>query len=152
MPSWKSLTGVPSFTPDTMLLMTDATVLVHDSGGQNWYRLTPDGNGRYDTAGANWSGPFPMQNSRQFFASGVLANGQVYVVGGEYFNGSATPNDTPLGEIFDPQTNIWSPLDKPAAFDFVQGDANSCILQDGRVLFGSLNTNQSAIWDPVRPG
>ena len=149
MPSWKSLTGVPSFIPDTMLLMTDATVLVHDSGGQNWYRLTPDGNGRYDTAGANWSGPFPMQNSRQFFASGVLANGQVYVVGGEYFNGSATPNDTPLGEIFDPQTNTWSPLDKPAAFDFVQGDANSCILQDGRVLFGSLNTNQSAIWDPV---
>ena len=39
MPSWKSLTGVPSFIPDTMLLMTDATVLVHDSGGQNWYRL-----------------------------------------------------------------------------------------------------------------
>jgi hypothetical protein len=70
------------------------------------------------------------------------------VVGGEYFNGSATPNDSPLGEIFDPETNTWSAMDKPAAFNFVAGDAISCILQDGRVIFGALSTNQSAIWDP----
>ncbi len=149
MPSWKSLTGVPSFTPDTMLLMTDATVLVHDSGGQNWYRLKPDGSGRYDTASVAWSGPFAMANSRQFFASGVLSDGRVYVVGGEYFNGSSTPNDSPLAEIFDPETNTWSTLNKPAAFNYIKGDAISCILQDGRVLFGALNTNQTAIWDPV---
>jgi hypothetical protein len=29
--SWKSLSGIPSFTPDTMLLMTDGTVLIHDN-------------------------------------------------------------------------------------------------------------------------
>jgi hypothetical protein len=149
MPSWKSLAGVPSFTPDTMLLMTDATVLVHDSYGSDWYRLKPDGNGKYETPGASWSGPFSMLNSRQFFASGVLADGRVYVVGGEYFNGSSTPADSPLSEIFDPLTNSWSKLNKPAAFNFVQGDANSCILEDGRVIFGSLSTNQSAIWDPA---
>ncbi|HUB46942.1 MAG TPA: choice-of-anchor D domain-containing protein [Acetobacteraceae bacterium] len=149
MPSWKTLTGVPSFTPDTMLLMTDGTVLVHDTGGQNWYRLKPDASGHYDTASATWSGPFPMANSRQFFASGVLADGRVYVVGGEYFNGSSTPNDSPLGEIFDPRTNLWGPLTKPAFFNWVQGDAISCILQDGRVIFGALNTNQTAIWDPA---
>jgi len=149
MASWKSLTSVPSFTPDTMLLMTDATVLVHDSYGQDWYRLKPDNNGEYDSIGAVWSGPFSMLNSRQFFASGVLADGRVYVVGGEYFNGSPTPNDSPLGEIFDPQTNKWSTLNKPASFSWVQGDANSCILQNGRVIFGSLSTNQSAIWDPA---
>lgn len=149
MPSWKSLTGIPNFTPDTMLLMTDATVLVHDSGGKDWYRLQPDGNGKYETAAAAWSGPFSMLNSRQFFASGVLADGRVFVVGGEYFNGSATPNDAPQGEIFDPQTNTWAALSKPAAFNFVNGDASACILQDGRVLFGSLGTNQSAIWDPA---
>jgi len=129
--------------------MTDASVLVHDSYGQDWYRLQPDGNGKYDTAGVVWSGPFPMLNSRQFFASGVLADGRVYVVGGEYFNGSSIPNDSPLGEIFDPQTNTWSSLSKPAFFSWVQGDAISCILQDGRVIFGSLSTNQSAIWDPA---
>jgi hypothetical protein len=128
-----------------MLLMTDATVLVHDAGQADWYRLKPDASGDYDTAGASWSGPFSMANSRQFFASGVLADGRVYVVGGEY----SSPNNSPLGEIFDPVTNLWGSLAKPAAFNFVQGDANSCILQDGRVLFGSLSTNQAAIWDPA---
>jgi hypothetical protein len=49
--SWKSLSGVPSFSPDTMLLMTDGMVLVHDAGGKDWYRLKPDVNGRYDAAG-----------------------------------------------------------------------------------------------------
>ena len=149
MASWKSLTSVPSFTPDTMLLMTDATVLVHDSGGQDWYRLKPNGSGRYDTGSVVWSGPFAMATSREYFASGVLADGRVYLVGGEYSGGSSTPTDIPLGEIFDPQTNKWSPLNKPAAFDYIQGDAISCILQDGRVIFGALNTNQTAIWNPV---
>jgi hypothetical protein len=132
-----------------MLLMTDATVLVHDSYGSDWYRLKPDGNGRYETPGASWSGPFSMLNSRQFFATGVLADGRVYAVGGEYFNGSSSPADSPLAEIFDPLTNAWSNLNKPAAFNWVQGDAISCILEDGRVIFGSLSTNQSAIWDPA---
>jgi hypothetical protein len=149
MPSWESLSGVPAFTPETMLLMTDGSVLVHDSFAADWYRLHPDGGGRYDTAGASWSGPFSMANARQFFASGVLKDGRVYAVGAEYLNGSPSPNDSPLAEIFDPLTNTWTTLSKPAAFDFVQGDAISCILQDGRVLFGALNTTQTAIWDPA---
>ena len=113
-PSWKSLTGVPNFTPDTMFLMTDATALVHESGAKDWYRFQPDFNGMYETAGATWPGPFPMLNSRQFFASGILADGRTFVVGTEYFNGSATPNDSPLGEIFNPQTrNLAAGHDLP---------------------------------------
>jgi hypothetical protein len=146
MASWKSLPGVPSFAPDTMLLMTDGTILIHDAYGANWYRLAPDSNGRYHTAGVSWSGPFAMANTRQFFGSGIVKDGRVYTVGGEY---SSAGNDTPLGEIFDPLTNAWSAMSKPSGFNWVQGDAISCILQDGRVLFGSLNTNQTAIWDPA---
>jgi hypothetical protein len=82
-----------------------------------------------------------MANSGQFFASGILADGRVYVVGGDYLNSSSTPNDSPLGEILDPLTNQWSPLNKPAAFSYIQGDAISCILHHGRVIFGALNTN-----------
>jgi hypothetical protein len=67
MASWKSLTGIPSFSPDTMLLMTDGSILIHDAYGADWYRLAPDSNGRYDTAGVSWSGPFAMANTRQFF-------------------------------------------------------------------------------------
>ncbi len=144
--SWKSLSGVPSFTPDTMLLMTDASVLIHDTGGKDWYRLRPDGNGRYDTAGATWSGPFPMTNTRQFYASGVLKDGRVFALGGEY---SDAGNDTPLGEIFDPQTNAWSPMNKPSSFNWIHGDVSACIMADGRVLFGALTSNRTAIWDPA---
>ncbi len=144
--SWKSLSGVPSFTPDTMLLMTDGTVLVHDAGGKDWYRLKPDSNGKYDTAGVTWSGPFSMAHTRQFYASGVLADGRVFALGGEY---SDAGNDTPLGEIFDPQTNTWSPMSKPTSFSWIQGDVSACILADGRVLFGALTSNRSAIWDPA---
>jgi Abnormal spindle-like microcephaly-assoc'd, ASPM-SPD-2-Hydin/Galactose oxidase, central domain len=144
--SWKSLTGVPSFAPDTMLLMTDGTVLIHDAGGKNWYRLKPDGNGKYDTAGVSWSGPFSMANTRQFYASGVLADGSVFVLGGEYSDAGA---NTPLGEIFDPQTNTWSPMNKPTSFNWINGDASGCILTDGRVLLGALQSSRSAIWDPA---
>jgi hypothetical protein len=150
MASWKALTGVPNFFADTMLLMTDGSVLVHDAsssllGGVNWYRLTPDNKGKYDTAGAIWSGPFPMANARQFWASGVLKDGRVFVIGGE----KSTPANTPLAEIFDPQTNTWSPLLKPSPqFDFIQGDACGCILSDGRVLLGAIFSNRTAIWDP----
>ena len=144
--SWKSLSGVPSFTPDTMLLMTDASVLIHDTGGKDWYRMRPDGNGRYDTAGVTWSGPFLMTNTRQFYASGVLKDGRVFALGGEY---SDAGNDTPLGEIFDPQTNAWSPMSKPSSFNWIHGDVSACIMADGRVLFGALTSNRTAIWDPA---
>jgi hypothetical protein len=151
MASWKALSGVPNFFADTMLLMTDGSVLVHDAspsllGGVNWYRLTPDNAGKYDTAGATWTGPFPMANARQFWASGVLQDGRAFVVGGE----KSTPPNTPLGEIFDPQTNTWSTLPKPSPqFDFIQGDACGCILSDGRVLFGAIFSNRTAIWNPA---
>lgn len=61
---WKSRSGVFSFSPDTMLLMTDGTVLVHDAGGKDWYRLKPDGNGRYDTASVASSRPSSMANTK----------------------------------------------------------------------------------------
>src|SRR5215471_15284651 len=103
--SWKTLSGVPSFTPDTMLFLTDGSVLVHDAYGKDWYRLKPDSAGKYDTAGTSWTGPFSMSNTRQFYAGGILADGRVFALGGEY---SDAGNGTPRGEVFDPQTNTWS--------------------------------------------
>jgi hypothetical protein len=60
--SWISFSNLPSatpaFNPDTMLLLTDGTVLVHNTSGAEWYRLAPDDNGDYDSG--TWSGPFSM--------------------------------------------------------------------------------------------
>jgi hypothetical protein len=153
--SWASFQpphSVGSFTPGLMLLLTDGSVLIHDAGdghgNNNWIRLTPDSTGHYPTG--TWSSLLPMANSRQYFSSAVLRDGRVYVMGGEDSNAGA---DTPLGEIFDPQTSTWTPMNKPAAFDWIQGDAPGAVLPDGRVLFGNLDTPSppfsTAIWDPV---
>lgn len=143
--TWKSVGGIPgALTPDTIILLTDGSLLVHHAYGKAFYRLAPDDQGRYESG--TWTGPFNMANTRQFFASGVLADGRVFAIGGEY---SDAGKATPLGEIFDATTNTWSPLNKPATVNFINSDAVSCVLPDGRVLFGSPGSNRTAIWDPV---
>jgi hypothetical protein len=57
--------------------------------------------------------------------------------------------NTPLGEVFDPQTNAWSPMNKPSSFSWINGDVSACIMADGRVLVGALQSSRSAIWDPA---
>ena len=82
--TWNTFNAPPGLNADTMLLLTDGTVLVHDAnrpslsknfGGANWYRLTPDSSGDYRNG--SWSGALPMSGQRQFFASGVLKDGRV---------------------------------------------------------------------------
>ncbi len=144
--TFQAPSSVGSFNADTMLLLSDASVLIHETEGANWLRLTPDDEGSYKSG--EWSGLLKMANSRQFFSSGVLKDGRVYALGGEY--GSAG-GDGSLGEIFDPQTNEWSELVKPAQFEYIKGDVPGCILADGRVLFGNLGGGPpfAAMWDPV---
>ncbi len=163
--TWNTFNAPSGVKADTMLLLTDGTVLVHDAnrpslsntyGGKNWYRLTPDSHGDYRNG--TWSGALAMNGQRKYFASGVLADGRVFVVGGEYsdVNGdtdTSTDNDG-RGEILDPVTGTWSAMNKPSpAFDFVKGDVVSIVLGDGRVLFGAVASGatgqRNAIWDPV---
>ena len=95
---WTMLTNQPppGFSSDSMLLLTDGSVLVHNAYGAEWRRLTPDGQGNYTTG--SWSPVYAMNNTRQFFASGIMRDGKLFAIGGEYSNAG---NDTPLGEIFD---------------------------------------------------
>ena len=164
--TWNTFNAPSGVKADTMLLLTDGTVLVADAnrpslgntyGGANWYRLSPDGHGDYRSG--TWSGALPMSGQRKYFASGVLKDGRVYVVGGEYSDilgdtDTSTDNDT-RGEIFDPVSGTWSTMNKPTpGFDFILGDCISIVLEDGRVLFGAVSANattgaRTAIWDPV---
>ena len=157
--SWKTF-SVPNsstgqFNADIMILLTDGSVLVHNgfvnsiTNARQWLRLTPDHNGRYETG--TWSGELKMSIARQWFASGVLRDGRVYCIGGEHTDDPNHGSDTPTGEIFDPATNQWSALTKPAGFDFICGDCNGSGLADGRVMFGSPNSGskRTAVWDPA---
>ena len=154
-------TSSGTFNADLMVLLTDGSVLVHnaDTGvvanANQWLRLTPDQNGRYETG--TWLGELNMQYARQWFASGVLRDGRVFAIGGEYSTDPASTSDAWSGETFDPQANTWTPISKPAAFEFVRGDCNGSVLADGRVLIGGASVTEppstwsklTAIWDPA---
>jgi len=153
--SWSAFgppSTVGSFAGETMLLLTDGSVLIHDAQNwANWYRLTPDYLGNYPTG--TWSPRLPMAIGRNFFSSAVLRDGRVYVIGGEH---SSAGDVTPSGEIFDPGLDTWGtwgPLAKPGEFAYIQGDAPGAVLADGRVLLGDLTyvspPFSTALWDPA---
>ncbi len=153
---WKtvSVANAPSgFNAGTMLLMTDGSVMIHGDTSQNWVRLTP-GNDPSQAGGIYANGSFSttqtMSSIREYFASGVLGDGRMYVIGAEYSDTSNTPKALKDGQTFDPQTGAWTAISKPSpAFDFVKGDVGSCVLPDGRVLLGADGGTQAAIWDPT---
>jgi len=132
----------PSFNASTMLLLTDGTVMCQDDAQAQWYKFTPDIFGNYIFG--TWSTIQAMNHSRKFFASQVLTDGRVLVVGGEY---SSAGNDTDTAELYDPEADQWTTVS--TRFSWIKGDASSCMLADGRILYGALSTNQSAIYDPV---
>src|SRR5580693_6500536 len=84
--SWQPLANQPTFNASTMLLLTDGTVMAQESNGTAWWRLTPDEWGDYTNG--TWSPLAPMIDARLYYASAVLADGRVFVAGGEYNGGS----------------------------------------------------------------
>jgi len=99
---WVGLTNAfPSGFAEHCLLLTDGTVMCHEYNTNKWHRLKPDSNGSYQNG--TWDAPgFTVANMPNandptigcvncayrplFFASQVLADGRVVVIGGEYNN------------------------------------------------------------------
>jgi hypothetical protein len=150
--SWQPLHSQPLATFGSALLLTDGTVMVQDqgpsnTGSGNWWKLTPDQNGSY--VNGTWTELASMQPGYmpQAFASALLADGRVVVIGGEY-NGSTTPADTNLGAIYNPVTNTWSTLAAPSSWSQV-GDAPTSVLPNGQLLLGHILDTQLAELDPA---
>jgi hypothetical protein len=141
--SWRPLNNQPAFGVGTMLLLTDGTVLALESGGKQAWRLAPDEHGDYGNG--SWVGLASMAHTRLYFASAVLADGRVFVAGGEY---SDAGSDTADCTLYDPVLNTWSALSAPAGWSRV-GDAPCCVLPNGHVLLGSIASSATAIFDPA---
>lgn len=141
--TWTPLAAQPAFNVSTMLLLTDGTVMAHDSGSINWWRLSPEGSGNY--VKGIWSNLAPMHHTRLYFASAVLTDGRVFVAGGEYSNAGG---DTTTAEIYDPLFDTWTEIAAPAGWTKI-GDAPCTVLPDGRVLVGQIDGQGSAVYDPV---
>ena len=92
-------------------LLTDGTVMCQGNNSATWSKLTPDSSGSY--LNGTWSqlASLPSGYSPDDFASSVLADGRVVIVGGEYNFGSFTL--TNLGAIYNPVANTWTSLPPP---------------------------------------
>jgi hypothetical protein len=141
--TWQELIHRPNFNTSTMILLSDGRVMVQEEATQHWHALTPDNLGSY--VNGTWSPLADMSFWRRYYASGMLKDGRIVLIGGEQ---SGAGGDTNKGEIYDPVSDSWSPIPSPPGWAQV-GDASSCILPDGRLMIGALTSPQCAIYDPV---
>jgi hypothetical protein len=139
--AWQVVASAPAGGLCNPLLLTDGSVMVASCDTPNWYRLTADITGNY--AKGTWTqlASLPIINGTQYaplyHASGVLADGRVVVMGGEY-NGSNTEVWTNLGAIYDPLADTWTPVNPPLGTSWTNiGDAESVVLPDGTFMLAS---------------
>jgi hypothetical protein len=140
--TWTPLTHQPSFHASTALLLTDGTVMVHQSDGSvagstgNWWRLKPDNTGSYINGTWSQLASMPFGYTPLFFASAVLADGRVVVEGGEYNGTAPGSGETSMGAIYDPSTNSWTSISPPPGWSHI-GDAQSVVLGNGTFMLGN---------------
>ena len=126
-----------------MMLLTDGTIMVQGVPYSTWLRLSPSSTGNY--VNGTWSALAPMSEARLYFASHVLPTGKVWILGGEYSGTPLATNRTNTGEMYDPLSNTWTPIADHPEPNF--GDDPSMLLPNGKILAGSIFTNQTYIYD-----
>jgi uncharacterized repeat protein (TIGR01451 family) len=146
---WTAVAAPGAFL-DTCVLLTDGRAMCHVYNTNQWRVLSPDINGNYATG--TWANTANMPNgvdasipacsgaggcvyAPTYFASQVLPDGQVVVVGGEYL--AVTGNNavwTNIGFMYDPVADTWSnQLTVPFAGGCV-GDASAIVLENGTMI------------------
>jgi len=133
-----------SFFPTNPLLLTDGTVIAHAGNSADWYKLTPDINGSYVNGTWTSIASLPEINGTQYaplyFASAVLPDGRVLIMGGEYNDNVG--DHTNMGAIYDPVADSWTAVSPPGSPPgsggwFAIGDSQSTVLADGTFLLAA---------------
>lgn len=144
--SWQRTSTNPAGSVGEPLLLTDGTVICHGPQTNKWYKLTPTANGTYQNG--TWSTIASMQSDYGplYFASSVLADGRVVVIGGEY-NLNQGGVWTNKGSVYNPVTNTWTFLPAPSGWSQI-GDAQCQVMPDGRFLLAHPFDKLLAIFNP----
>jgi len=132
--TWTKLKNTSPITAGTSLLLTDGRVLVQQSDGGEYWTLTPDDTGSYVNGTWTQVASLPSGYGPLYYASAVLPDDRVVVMGGEYNFGSDV--ETNLGAIYDPVANTWTKLAAPSGWGNI-GDGQSVILPNGTMMIGS---------------
>ena len=120
--------------------------MAQGSVDSDWWKLTPDNTGSYVNGTWTKLASLPAGYVPDAFASAVLADGRLVIIGGEYNNGNFTL--TNQGAIYDPATNKWTMVAPPANWSYI-GDSPALVLPNGKFLVGNKLTKQMAALDPV---
>jgi len=136
------------------ILLTNGTVLLHQSCTSKWFSLKPDIFGNYDTGIWTAIASMPSTYTPRFFASAVLPDGRLIVEGGEYLGVGFNSNGRPIckatssddGAIYDPVANRWRSVGTPPEWTSI-GDASSTLLNDGTYLLSNALTKDVATLD-----
>ena len=145
---WQRTSTNPPAGVGEPILLTDGTVLCHRPQTSSWYKLTPTAAGTYQDG--TWSTVATMQSGYGplYFASGVLPDGRLVVIGGEYNTGSSSAVWTNKGSVYNPVANTWTSLAAPSGWTQI-GDAQSQVLPDGRFLLAHPFDKQMAVLNPT---
>lgn len=144
--TWTPLVHQPPFQAGTALQLTNGTVMVQQMssnfGTGQWWMLTPDNTGSY--VNGTWSqlASMPGSHAPLYYASAVLPDGRMLLVGGEY-NGTAQ-SETNLGAMYNPAINLWTSIAPPSGITQI-GDASSVVLANGTFMLGPC-CSQSTEW------
>lgn len=144
----QTITRLKSQVPDGIQLtfqLTDGTVMGQGGDDSDWWKLTPDITGSYVNGTWTKLASLPSGYSPEAFASAVLADGRLVIVGGEYNFGNFTL--TNLAAIYDPDTNAWTPLPAPSGWSFI-GDSPALVMPNGNFLVGNKLTKLMAALNP----
>jgi hypothetical protein len=142
--TWTTISNAPPAQVETTFLLTDGSVLAQGLSTNQWYRLVPDAHGSY--ANGTWTTVASSVHAPLYYASGVLRDGRVMVVGGEYDAGALVWLLNV--EVYDPVANTWTTLPNPPGWVRI-GDAPGAVLPDGRFIVGQVSTFDVAIYDPA---
>jgi hypothetical protein len=140
--TWTPLTNQPAFSASNAYILPDGRVMVQDTGAQDWWALTPDASGSYLNGAWFQLASLPAGYAPLYYASAVLPDGRLAILGGEYNFGQS--DWTNLGAIYTPKTNIWRKLNHPAGWTTV-GDAQSVILANGTMMVANCCTTDEAL-------
>lgn len=154
--SWTRLTNIAPGGAGVMLQLTDGTIMIQNGGSRGWMRLTPDIHGSY--IDGVWTSKLinPMSFARLYFASQVLPDGRVWILGGEYTGPFQDQNFAPSGEIWNPVTNSWStitPYPSQTGCGRVTVTSNAHIAAGSNVITGIYSTDRFQVgWTVTGPG
>jgi hypothetical protein len=144
----QTLTTLVHQPPDGIQItfqLTDGTVMAQGNKLSDWWKLAPDIDGSYVDGTWTQLASLPAGYLPEDFASAVLADGRLVIVGGEY-NGVKFAL-TKKSAIYDPKTNTWKMLTPPKGWLYI-GDSPSVVLPNGKFVVGDKLTMEMSELDP----